>query len=173
MKSSPTTAWAWRHSSPITSSSRSFRRCCSCVALISFIPIEDLLEAITTTLARVAPGEVLSLIQEQIIKIAQDKDGGLLTLGMIGTIWSTSAGMTAIIDTLNQAYDIHEGRPWWKVRLRRHRPDRGAGRVHRRIDRARRGRARACRQGRGLVPSRDQRSRGRGESFSGRWSSGS
>ena len=87
------------------------------LALISFIPIEDLLEAITTTLARVAPGEVLSLIQEQIVKIAQDKDGGLLTLGMIGTIWSTSAGMTAIIDTLNQAYDIHEGRPWWKVRL--------------------------------------------------------
>ena len=25
--------------------------------------------------------------------------------------------MTAIIDTLNQAYDIQEGRPWWKVRL--------------------------------------------------------
>ena len=87
------------------------------VALICFIPIEDLLEAITTTLARVAPGEVLSLIQEQIVKIAQDKDGGLLTLGMLGTIWSTSAGMTAIIDTLNQAYDIQEGRPWWKVRL--------------------------------------------------------
>ena len=25
--------------------------------------------------------------------------------------------MTAIIDTLNAAYDIEEGRPWWKVRL--------------------------------------------------------
>ena len=25
--------------------------------------------------------------------------------------------MTAIIDTLNRAYDIEEGRPWWKVRL--------------------------------------------------------
>ena len=87
------------------------------LAIISFIPIEDLLETITTTLARVAPSDVLSLIQEQIVKIAQDKDGGLLTLGMLGTIWSTSSGMTAIIDTLNQAYDIHEGRPWWKVRL--------------------------------------------------------
>ena len=36
---------------------------------------------------------------------------------MLGTIWSTSSGMTAIIDTLNQAYDIQESRPWWKVRL--------------------------------------------------------
>jgi membrane protein len=87
------------------------------VALISFIPIDSLLETITTTLARVAPSDVLTLIQEQVIKIAQDKDGGLLTIGMLGTIWSTSSGMTAIIDTLNQAYDIQEARPWWKVRL--------------------------------------------------------
>lgn len=36
---------------------------------------------------------------------------------MLGTIWSTSAGVTAIIDTLNQAYDIRESRPWWNVRL--------------------------------------------------------
>jgi membrane protein len=35
---------------------------------------------------------------------------------MIGTIWSTSSGVTAIIDTLNQAYDIQEARPWWKVK---------------------------------------------------------
>jgi membrane protein len=69
------------------------------VAVISFIPVDNLLDTITQTLARVAPGDVLSLIQEQILKIAQDKDGGLLTLGMLGTIWSTSSGMTAIIDT--------------------------------------------------------------------------
>ena len=87
------------------------------VALISFIPIENLLDTITNTLARVAPYDVLKLIQDQVLKIAQDQDGGLLTLGMLGTIWSTSSGMTAIIDTLNQAYDIQEGRPWWKVRI--------------------------------------------------------
>jgi membrane protein len=57
------------------------------------------------------------LVQDQIVTIAKDKSGGLLTLGMIGTIWSTSSGVTAIIDTLNQAYDIQESRPWWKVRL--------------------------------------------------------
>ena len=87
------------------------------LAIISFVPIANLMDTITTTLARVAPSDVLGLIREQILKIAQDKDGGLLTLGMLGTIWSTSSGMTAIIDTLNQAYDIQEGRTWWKVRL--------------------------------------------------------
>jgi membrane protein len=84
-------------------------------ALVSFVPVSGLLEIITSTLAHVAPTEVLSIIQDQILKIAHEKNGGLLTLGMIGAIWSTSSGVTAIIDTLNQAYDIQEGRPWWKV----------------------------------------------------------
>jgi membrane protein len=87
------------------------------VAVISFIPVGGLLDAITAMLARVAPGEVISIVQDQLLKIANDKSTGLLTLGMLGTIWSCSSGMTAIVDTLNQAYDIHESRPWWKVRL--------------------------------------------------------
>src|SRR6476469_1945918 len=87
------------------------------VALASFFPIANLMDAITGALARVAPYEALKLIQDQILKISQDKNGGLLTIGMIGTIWSTSSGVNASIDTLNQAYDIQEGRPWWKVKV--------------------------------------------------------
>jgi membrane protein len=87
------------------------------VALISFIPVDGLLDFITNSLGRVAPYEALKIIQDQILTIAQDENGGLLTIGMLGTIWSTSAGVTAIIDTLNRAYDIEEGRSWWKVRL--------------------------------------------------------
>jgi membrane protein len=87
------------------------------VALASFFPLGNLMDTITNTLARVAPSEVLQIVQDQILKIAHGKSGGLLTLGMIGTIWSTSSGVDAIIDTLNQAYDIQEGRPWWKVKL--------------------------------------------------------
>ena len=51
------------------------------VAIISFIPIAGLLEAITGNLARVAPSEVLSIIQDQILKIAHGQNGGLLTAG--------------------------------------------------------------------------------------------
>src|SRR5438034_2492973 len=58
-------------------------------ALVSFIPIAGFLDTITGTLARVAPGEVLTIIQDQILKIAHEKNGGLLTLGMLGAIWST------------------------------------------------------------------------------------
>ena len=87
------------------------------VALVSFIPVAGLLEAITTNLARVAPAAVLSIVQDQILKIAQEKNGGLLTLGLLGTIWSSSAGLGAIINTLNRTYHVAEGRPWWRVKL--------------------------------------------------------
>lgn len=87
------------------------------VALLSFVPVEDLLDTVITTLSRVAPGEVLTIVREQLITIANDDAGGLLTFGMLGAIWSSSSGVTAVIDSLNQAYDIREGRPWWKVRL--------------------------------------------------------
>jgi len=87
------------------------------VAVVSFVPVSGLLDAITGSLSRVAPPEVISLLTDQVLKIAHEQNGGLLTFGILGAVWSTSAGMTAIITVLNQAYDVTETRPWWKVRL--------------------------------------------------------
>jgi len=87
------------------------------VAILSFVPVEGLRDAMTSALSRVAPGEVITIIQDQMDKIAHSKSGGLLTIGMLGTIWSTSSGVNAIITTLNEAYDIQEARPWWRVKL--------------------------------------------------------
>src|SRR3954464_12917317 len=67
------------------------------VALISFLPVKGLLEGVTSMLARVAPGDVIGIVQTQILKIAHDQNGGLLTFGMLGTIWSMSSGMDAVI----------------------------------------------------------------------------
>ena len=42
------------------------------VAIVSFIPVEGLLDSITSTLARVAPNDVISIVQDQILKIAHE-----------------------------------------------------------------------------------------------------
>src|SRR5438094_6285982 len=73
------------------------------VALASYMPIAGLMDAITGALGRIAPQEVIDLVQGQLVLIAKAKNGGLLTLGFIGTLWSTSSGLSAVIDTLNQA----------------------------------------------------------------------
>jgi len=68
-------------------------------------------------LRRQPPGlsGLLRIITEQIQKIRDAKPAGLLTFGVATAIWSSSSAMTAIISTLNSAYDIEEGRSWWKV----------------------------------------------------------
>jgi membrane protein len=87
------------------------------IALASYFPVERLIDDIIAMLGGIAPPEVLSIVTQQLLKISQGEQGGLLTLGVLVALWSTSAAMTAIIDTLNRAYDLEEARPWWKVRL--------------------------------------------------------
>ncbi len=87
------------------------------LAVASYFPIDTLIDDMVGMLGGITPPEVLSIITEQIKKISEGEQGGLLTLGFLLAIWSSSAAMTAIIDTLNNAYDIDEGRPRWKVRL--------------------------------------------------------
>ena len=50
-------------------------------------------------------------------RLANNENGGLLTFGVAGALWSSSAAVVSIVGALNRAYDIDEGRPWWKVRL--------------------------------------------------------
>jgi membrane protein len=87
------------------------------VAVASYFPLTRLVDDLIARLGGFVPPEALQIITEQLEKISMDQQGGLLTFGMLVTIWSSSGAMTAIIDTLNGAYDIQEGRPWWKVRL--------------------------------------------------------
>jgi membrane protein len=64
-----------------------------------------------------APAEILQLLKEQMVRIAEGRDGGLLSIGLLGAIWSSSGATVAVISAMNRAYGIQETRPWWKVRL--------------------------------------------------------
>ena len=87
------------------------------IALASFLPLEHFVDRVITTLAGVVPDDVITIVQDQIRKISGGDNGGILTFGVLLALWSSSAAMVGIIDALNRAYDIDEGRPWWKVRL--------------------------------------------------------
>jgi membrane protein len=87
------------------------------VALPGYIPVEHAAAELIPTLAAVAPGEIVTLLREQLDQIARGNHVGLLTAGFIGAIWSSSAAMVAIIDARNHAYDVGEWRPRWKRRL--------------------------------------------------------
>ena len=87
------------------------------VALIGYLPVEHALAELLQAVGTVAPQELVELLRQQLQQIARGNEASLLTLGVVGAIWSSSAAMVAIIDALNHAYDVAEWRPWWKRRL--------------------------------------------------------
>jgi membrane protein len=87
------------------------------LALASFFPLTNVVDDITRALRPIAPAEVLRFLEEQLRRISNADSGGVLTVGILGAVWSSSAALVAIVGSLNRAYDIEEGRPWWKVRL--------------------------------------------------------
>jgi membrane protein len=86
------------------------------VSLASLLPVQHMIDRIVTMLSRVAPGNVVAIARQQFVQITRQPHGGVLTFSLLAALWSTSSGMAAIVDTLNQAYHIKEGRPWWRVR---------------------------------------------------------
>lgn len=87
------------------------------ISIASFFPIANLTDEVIRTLGRVAPSDVVDLINDQLKKISGDKAGGLLTFAFLVTLWSSSGAVVSMCTTLNAAYDITESRPFWKVRL--------------------------------------------------------
>jgi membrane protein len=60
---------------------------------------------------------VLDVVRRQVERVRQGPPGGLLTAAIAGAVWSSSSAMSAIIYTLNRAFDLEETRPWWQTRL--------------------------------------------------------
>jgi len=87
------------------------------LALASFFPLGNVTDEVSRALGPFVSPQVLELIQDQMRRLANAENGGLLTFGVAGALWSSSAAIVSVVGALNQAYDIEEGRPWWKVRL--------------------------------------------------------
>jgi membrane protein len=86
--------------------------------LLSMIGYSDLnSNDVLIYLSQVMPESAFDLIYTTVIDVFDSKTGNLLSLSLIGLIWSGSSGFRAIIKGLNKAYDEKETRPYWKTLL--------------------------------------------------------
>lgn len=65
----------------------------------------------------ILPGEMATTFQDTIVSVVTTPRGGLLTFGILGTLWSASNALTAFIEAINQAYDVEETRSFIKLKL--------------------------------------------------------
>lgn len=85
-------------------------------ALLAYIPIPDLMTRILSSLADVLPGEAMTLVRDNVMELVGQPQGGLLSFGILVALWTASSAVTGMMDGLNRAYGVREGRPFWKVR---------------------------------------------------------
>lgn len=87
------------------------------VALASLFPLQNVTDDMTRLLGPFVPGAAVELIRQQMLQIANSRDTGLLSLGLLLAVWSGSAPMVAVTNVMNRAYGVTESRPWWRVRV--------------------------------------------------------
>ncbi len=87
------------------------------VALASFFPLYSFTDQLMRLLAPMAPAAMLGLLRDQLASLSNRGDAGLMSIGLLMALWSSSAAMVSVIDAMNRAYDIEDSRPWWKRRL--------------------------------------------------------
>lgn len=60
------------------------------------------------------PEEAATLIGEELQRIIESQNAGLLSFGMIAAIWFATGGTNAVIKAMNRAFDVGETRPLWR-----------------------------------------------------------
>lgn len=68
-------------------------------------------------LAGVMPGTAYRLVRTTMDEIIASSSGGKLTLGIVATLWSASAGVDSLRSALEAVYQVDDDAPWWKLKL--------------------------------------------------------
>ena len=77
------------------------------VTLLPYLNLET--TQVYSFLVNILPDEVYKLIENTLNEILTNRNSSLLSIGVLGTIWSASKGINALLRALNKAYDT-EGR---------------------------------------------------------------
>lgn len=73
------------------------------VQLLPYLNLQQ--DAVFRFLHDIMPLEVYVLIEGTLAEILNNRNGSLLSIGVLGTIWSASNGIDALFSAINRAYD--------------------------------------------------------------------
>lgn len=60
------------------------------------------------------PPRVSQVLNQYVSSLFDSKSSAFLTIGLLGTVWGASGGVTTLVKGLNRAYDVQQPRPYLK-----------------------------------------------------------
>jgi membrane protein len=87
------------------------------MAVIPYLPIENVDQAIVDLLYQALPNDAAQVFTRVVDKVVSERRGGVLSFGIVATLWAASTGMIAIMRQLNITYDVAEARPFLRARI--------------------------------------------------------
>lgn len=84
------------------------------ITLIGYTPLKT--DDVLGLVKQYAPGVNLQIITQTIHGVLEQRNTGLLSFGIIATVWSASNALNAMIHALNRAYKVQEKRSFLKAR---------------------------------------------------------
>jgi membrane protein len=85
-------------------------------ALVAYLPVHDLFNEVLSVMTRLLPPDSMGLVRRVLSDVITPSRGAFLSLGILGTLWTSSGGFSAAIEALNIAYGVQDDRPFWKTR---------------------------------------------------------
>jgi len=81
------------------------------------VSTEGLRGELFSYLHQLLPNDAYDLVHKTVDEIAATSSPGKVTIGLIITLWSSSAGVDSIRNALNVVYELRETRSWFKTKL--------------------------------------------------------
>ncbi|EAC3044079.1 YihY/virulence factor BrkB family protein [Listeria monocytogenes] len=83
--------------------------------LLAYLHIDK--DSVFNMIKEFAPDQIMDFLEENLNNLLTQKNGGLLSIGIIATLWSASNGMNAVMKSLNKAYGLTNKRNYVVQRL--------------------------------------------------------
>ncbi len=86
------------------------------MALLGFLHLPEFFAWLREQASLVLPPVAVDQVNPVIDQL-QEQKGGLLSIGILVALWTASVGVRSLMNAMNKAYDVQEGRPSWKLAL--------------------------------------------------------
>ena len=74
------------------------------VTLLPYLSLRQ--EQVYEFMATIMPNEIFAMVEDILSQVLTRQNSGLLSIGVIATLWTASRGVDALIKALNKAYDV-------------------------------------------------------------------